>query len=528
MTTRHPTEFRRRAVAAVNDFETSTRRRAWLAILAAAILPYLLLGAVQWRYGTPIAADDWGQYLSHARALLEGRAYTDVGYVYNARLPYIGPPTEPPGLPATLVPVLWLFGDGFAVQRLFMLACGAVLGILVGRYFAERDELALGAAAAFLSGVALQLHFATSALGADLGFAVACWATALLVDRPGRWSPSRVAGVLLVGLVAIFYRLAAAPLIPALVVWWALRRREVGWGPLVPVVPWTVAFVWTRALSATLSAGVTLARPVEVFGGSVTHAVESAPAGALLSVGRTVLAYARGLADAETRPFHGGSPALAFHVVATALVAIGLIWWLVRSWRSFLAIFAAGYAAMLVIAPVMQVRYLWPFFPLLAFAMATGLAVTLRPGVRSWEARAPLAAMAAVALAVVSAVVHRGDWLRPSYDAVSGSEATFARVAALPHASSRVGYFSPRVLTWRTRVPAMGIVVAEPPALVAELRANALTHVVVADSALLPGTNVAAANAALARAIAASPGTFTRVWSDSSFALYEIVTARAP
>ena len=42
---------------------------------------------------------DYAQYLSHARALVEGRAYADIGYIYTTHAPSVGPRAYPPGLP---------------------------------------------------------------------------------------------------------------------------------------------------------------------------------------------------------------------------------------------------------------------------------------------------------------------------------------------------------------------------------------------------------------------------------------------
>ena len=45
---------------------------------------------------------DYAQYILHARALAEGRSYTDTEYMYSTYEPYLGPRAYPPGLPLLL------------------------------------------------------------------------------------------------------------------------------------------------------------------------------------------------------------------------------------------------------------------------------------------------------------------------------------------------------------------------------------------------------------------------------------------
>src|SRR5689334_8511402 len=71
-------------------------------------IPFLLLAAWHWPHGPRADYGDYAQYFLHAEALLKGRAYSDIGYIYSDRAPFIGPPVQPPGLPAALVPLLAL------------------------------------------------------------------------------------------------------------------------------------------------------------------------------------------------------------------------------------------------------------------------------------------------------------------------------------------------------------------------------------------------------------------------------------
>ena len=57
---------------------------------------------------------DWGgdfaQYILHARNIVEGRSYSDTGYLYNPNYPYLAPPTYPPLFPLLLAGVYAVCG----------------------------------------------------------------------------------------------------------------------------------------------------------------------------------------------------------------------------------------------------------------------------------------------------------------------------------------------------------------------------------------------------------------------------------
>ncbi|MGH7694019.1 MAG: hypothetical protein ACRENH_03515, partial [Gemmatimonadaceae bacterium] len=83
---------------AVLDARSSAQRYAgWMFIIA--MLPFAVLAAHHWNWGAPPGFGDHAQYLAHARAIVDGRAYTDVGYIYHPAAPMVGPRAYPPGLP---------------------------------------------------------------------------------------------------------------------------------------------------------------------------------------------------------------------------------------------------------------------------------------------------------------------------------------------------------------------------------------------------------------------------------------------
>jgi hypothetical protein len=58
--------------------------------------------------------DDFAQYIAHARNLVEGRPYGDVGVLRAGQ--FLGPAEYPPVFPLMLAPVYCLFGPNLTAQ----------------------------------------------------------------------------------------------------------------------------------------------------------------------------------------------------------------------------------------------------------------------------------------------------------------------------------------------------------------------------------------------------------------------------
>ncbi len=469
---------------------------------AVALLPFALLAAWHGRLGPPLEAGDYAQYLLHARAILEGRSYADIGFLYTPLNAYIGPVAEPPALPVALVPILATVGARPWVLSLLMAASGLIFLLLAGRYLAERDGVPLAVASVVMSGVALQLSHAGTSVTPDLPFCACLWAVFLLADTSSR--PSRVGWLVLWGALAILFRVAGVALVPAMVLFWFLRRQE-----------------RTRRLAAIVWAAVFLAMIVAL---PITSAVGSQftlDLGTMLKhVGTNLYTYHLGLAQSHLYPFPGNLPNDAYHVVSFALLAWGAAIWIRREWRSFLACFIVAYLGMLIVTPTRAPRYLWPLYPLFALWMLLGLerlVIRLRP---AWSSRLRERWVlgAAIALALAATIDHVRRPHPPGLEARGDARALFSRLAALDE-PVRVAFFKPRVLTWKTRIPAMGTFVAEPADAWGELERLRITYAVVGDLGISPEKD-----AALRRALAAAPsGRVTSVYENRSFEVFRIV-----
>ena len=62
-------------------------------------------------------ADDFAQYVAHARNLAEGRPYGETGYIFNPSNQGVGPATYPPVFPLMLAPVWMVFGFSLVAMK---------------------------------------------------------------------------------------------------------------------------------------------------------------------------------------------------------------------------------------------------------------------------------------------------------------------------------------------------------------------------------------------------------------------------
>jgi hypothetical protein len=475
-------------------------RWRWLVALA----PFALLATWHGRLGPPLEAGDYAQYLLHARAVLEGRSYTDIGFLYTPFNAYIGPEAEPPGLPLALVPVLATVGPRPWVLSLVMAASGLAFLLLVGRFFADRHGVPLAVASVFMAGVALQLSHAGTSAAADLPFCACLWMVFSLAGRSSR--PSSVGGIVLWGALAILFRVAGVALVPAMMLFWLLRTAERT--RLLVAIAWAIVFV-----------AMVVALPI-------TSAVGSQfsldPATMLEHVAINMYIYRLGLAESHLYPFPGDLPNDAYHVVSFLLLAAGAAVWLRREWRSFLACFVVAYLGMLIVTPTRAPRYLWPLYPLFALWMLLGLEAVLRRLRPGWPRalREHWALGAAVVLSLSAAVGHVRRPHPPGLEARADAQALFGHLTTLDP-PVRATFFKPRILTWKTRIPAMGTFVAEPEDIWGELERHQITHVVVGDLGISPENN-----AALRRALAAAPaGRVAWDYGNESFEVFRVAEA---
>ena len=130
---------------------------------------------------------DFSQYILHARNLVEGKAYADLGYIDVPGNPY-NPQAYPPGLPYSLVPIIAAVG-----VNLWALKIPVVLYLVIGVWAFGRllpywmpRKWALGCTA-FLAVSPRLLHFSNNILSdiPFLSFVIICiWAADRFFARP--------------------------------------------------------------------------------------------------------------------------------------------------------------------------------------------------------------------------------------------------------------------------------------------------------------------------------------------------------
>ena len=162
-------------------------------------MPFLLFAVIRWLDGPGLREGDHAHYLMHTKALVEGRGYTDTGYIYTSDSPYIGPAAQPPGLPLTFYPVVKLFGFNITLLRLIVAGFAVVYLLVAGSYFAMHGSPRLGLGVAMLSCLAPDVVHVATQLFTDIPFCALVWSVIWIFDRPGAWNWRRTVAVTLLG-----------------------------------------------------------------------------------------------------------------------------------------------------------------------------------------------------------------------------------------------------------------------------------------------------------------------------------------
>ncbi|HUE58651.1 MAG TPA: phospholipid carrier-dependent glycosyltransferase [Acidimicrobiales bacterium] len=173
--------------------------------------------------------DDDASYILTARALLHGQGLT--GHLVNGSSVVAA---YPPGYPALIAPLVWIFPHTFTPLRLFSTLCFAAVFPLTWTYLRRRG-VSPGLIGMALLALALSPPLATygSMVMPETPFLVVFLVFLLLVDRWDRqekdFTPTAL-GVFISGAVLVWLKEAAVGMIVGLVIWelWS-RRGKPGW-----------------------------------------------------------------------------------------------------------------------------------------------------------------------------------------------------------------------------------------------------------------------------------------------------------
>ncbi len=483
-------------------------------VWALASLAVVSFGVWMGRAGPSPAADDWGQYLLHAEALAEGRQYTDIRYEFSHYAWGTGSPVAAPGLPLAMAPIVATIGFQHWMHVGFNMLGILILMAIMGRYFG-RNHPTRALSAAVLVGFALILVRGADTLQPDIPFAVLIWGTLLLADSVENWSWARTAGIALLGLWAILFRVAALPLIPAMAVfgvltWKAHKRR-----------PFLITAIWIFA-TAFLLLVVESGRipPPEAY-------IEIPPESDIQAtlwqlVTGNLISYRLSMFELQLYPFSIGSLNDVYHLIMTPLVLLGLLIWLEGSWFRCAAVFGAAYVGMLLVAPFAVERYLWPLWPLGAYGLMTGLDAVLdrlpvdRVPKNGFRSAAVMSVVVATAIAT-----NATREIEPSVYSLDSVQEVVEFVKALPADEDLTAvFFLPRTFAWTTGVRTMAMFSAPSnEAVIREIDEKGATHLVLGTLGH-PG-----AIPALERwvsTITTYPDRFEEVFENADFTIYRI------
>jgi len=453
------------------------------AIIACALLALVLLHAT---HGLPFNWDDQGQYLSHSRALLAGRPYTDIGFIYTTYNNFIGPVAEPPGVPVLILPALAISGADLLPVRVVMLFTLLLFLWLVWKVIEPFAGRWTATAVIVMAIAVFSWQHVLDGVMSDLPFCAAIWCVLYAADTDSPLSRGRLITMAIAGAAAFTFRMAALALLPSIALLMLLRPRR-QWLGLV-----LVAVVWAAA-----GALVMFALPTSTALVAETSLDWSK---VLFDVRENLHVISFGVLETFLYPFTSNRANDVLHVVELLLAIVGS-WALLRAGpRRFAYLFALSYVLMLLVLPTRATRYWWPLVPLQALAMVEGLAVLIRrvPSVPRWVPAAVVALLFAIGLP------HDArERATPFFERDEVTQVVAALRSASPDVEPRVAIFSPRQLTWHTRIPAMGHFKATPEQTLAELRDKGITFLVSGSLEEWPEFS-----ASIDRAIAARPDAY--------------------
>ena len=460
----------------------------------------MVIGIVHADHGPAFGADDHGQYLLHAKALVEGRPYTDIGFIHTRYSTLVAPIAEPPGLPLLLAGVFEVAGQRTGAVRIILFASFVLLGIFVYRYFRTMSSVGSAALVTAWTLTALARSHALDTVLADLPFCAALWMCFLLADSGPLRGSRRLVLLGVAGAAAFAFRMAALPLLPAAATALLLRDREERRGFL------TLGAVWT------LTAGAVM------FGLPAAEALSSETLRTPAVLWRDFLlnlqAMIGGARDGLPLSFDNPMLSLSLHTVVLGIALLGAVAGLRAHHRRFAWIVAIWYLVMLAALPTRVSRYMWVLHPFLAFSFIEGVRWIANAARIQHGRDALLAYATALALIVAGAMRDALAPTPPTYTRladIATMRAALAREDGGAH-RLRVVVFTPRVMTWEDGYTTMAPFEAQPDAMLQVMQAAAITHVVAGDGgARTPAT------AGVERLVTERPTAFREVFRNPSF-----------
>jgi len=209
----------------------------------------------------------------------------------------------------------------------------------------------------------------------------------------------------------------------------------------------------------------------------------------------------------------------AYHLAGLALMVVGLVGFWQRQRRSALFAISVFYVLGVALAPVSDIRYLWPVWPVIVYAMLVG-ARSVLGRLRLEERLRTRVLIVGVSFLVGGAtMVALGQPAPPALLEQPGVRDLFTWLRTVRGADSmRVVFAAPRVLTLETGVPAMAAFIATPERTFREFERVGITHVIVGDASMDRPTV-----RRLGLLVHEKRDAFTVVYQNEGFAVYRLL-----
>lgn len=473
-----------------------------------ALAPFLLVSAS--KFGEPPASDqgDYAHYLLHAKAIAEGRPYSDIGYIYTD-LNLVGPANQPPGWPLVLAPFVAAFGVQSPVLNALMVVMVAAFALIAGHFVARKDEPVTGVLVAMFLPLAMGTY-ATSSVFSDPLFCVLTWITLSAADTEQPWTQQRaiLIGVLVVAGISV--RVAGIAILPALLAYLTIRHGRHNLRRSLPLV--TILAV---------AAGLAILAGDHIPFLNRLHLGDQFSSGAIRGFVRM---YRDAFLSQTLYPLPGDRLNDAYHLAIVPLVVIGAVRTFRKTKDSVLWYFGAFYFAMLFMAPVRDGRYLWPLTPVLVWWLVAGIKVVILgvlPAGAKWRAavgQAVIVALLCAGASVNQAMQPRRQGLTDDPDTAE----VFGLLRRLNDDSPvRAMFTNPRVLTLETGVPAMGLPFGTTDRVLREIRSKRLTHVI-----LQTRDTARVSESAMLRLVRERGALFPEIFRNDTYTVREVAKER--
>lgn len=150
-------------------------------------LPYTALAVVVIFYGLTFRSghpwgDDFAQYIAHARNIVNGVPYTDIGVIQNPAI-VLGPRAYPPLFPLLLVPLVALFGINLAAFKILVMTCALGALALFEHWLRRHLNPAMRALVIALAGFSPLYWFYKEQILSDMPFIFFTMLAILLIER---------------------------------------------------------------------------------------------------------------------------------------------------------------------------------------------------------------------------------------------------------------------------------------------------------------------------------------------------------